>query len=180
MPAYHSRFTKCDTKLANMAVLPLRTQFRGPAPRDESNEGDVIDEAMSYFKANIFFKNFDIKNDSDRTLIYITLYISECLRVLAKSPSKIQASKDLDGLANGRFDIPGDSGFPLNSMYAKPKDAREAEELRAYIKQMRLETGLRVAAKVYEQGGEKPSKWWMCFAKRRFMDKTLTPLGQMM
>jgi len=33
-----------------MAVLPLRTQFR-----------DIIDEALTYFKANIFFKNFEIK-----------------------------------------------------------------------------------------------------------------------
>jgi len=165
--------------MANMAVLPLRTQIRGPAPRDESNEGDIIDEAMSYFKANIFFKNFDIKSDADRTLIYITLYISECLRVLAKCQSKTQAAKDLDSLANSKFDIPGDSGFPLNAMFAKPKDSREAEDLRAYIKQVRLETGLRIAAKVFEFS-EKPSKWWICFAKRRFMDKTLTPLGQLM
>ncbi len=33
MPASHSRFVDCQMKLANMAVLPLRTQIRGPAPR---------------------------------------------------------------------------------------------------------------------------------------------------
>lgn len=91
-------------KLANMAVLPLRTQIRGPAPREtnrnslytlsqsssiyinkfEADEIDIIDEALTYFKANIFFKSFEIKSDADRTLIYITLYISECLRVLLK------------------------------------------------------------------------------------------------
>lgn len=53
------------------------------------------------------------------------------------------------------------------------------EELRAFIKQLRLETGLRVCAKVYEEHGDKPSKWWLCFAKKRFMDKSLTQLGQM-
>ena len=26
--------------------------------------------------------------------------------------------------------------------------------------------------------GDKPSKWWTCFARRKFMDKTLTPLGR--
>jgi hypothetical protein len=63
-----------------------------------------------------------------------------------------------------------------------------------------METGLRVCAKVYEELGDKPSKvaqinliinqikrllniffwfqWWLCFAKKRFMDKTLIPLGQ--
>lgn len=30
--------------------------------------------------------------------------------------------------------------------------------MRAYIKQIRLETGLRVCAKVYEEHGDKPSK----------------------
>ncbi len=30
--------------------------------------------------------------------------------------------------------------------------------MRAFIKQLRLETGLRVCAKVYEEHGDKPSK----------------------
>ena len=53
----------------------------------KAEELDIIDEALAYFKANIFFKNFEIKSDADRTLIYITLYISECLRVLLKVKS---------------------------------------------------------------------------------------------
>lgn len=64
-----------------MAVCPLRTQFRGPAPKEtnrmsiiqqkffsflivyliSAEEVDIIDEALAYFKANIFFKNFEIK-----------------------------------------------------------------------------------------------------------------------
>ena len=181
MPAYHSRFVNSSMKLANMGVLPLRTQIRGPAPKETNPEEiDIIDEALVYFKANIFFKSFEIKSDADRTLIYITLYISECLRTLLKSQTKTQALKDLDALANSKFDIPGEAGFPLNSVYAKPANPKEADDLRAFIKQLRMETGLRVCAKVYEELGDKPSKWWLCFAKRRFMDKTLIPLGQMM
>lgn len=84
---------------------------------------DIIDEAVYYFKANVFFKNYEIKvrnvwlwtmflvwhrysiwnllhnlfdilwiiwyfrvfqSEADRTLIYITLYITECLKKLQK------------------------------------------------------------------------------------------------
>jgi actin related protein 2/3 complex subunit 3 len=35
----------------------------------------VIDEALHYFKANVFFRTYEIKSDADRVLIYVTLYI---------------------------------------------------------------------------------------------------------
>jgi len=46
--------------------------------------------------------------------------------VLIKSQNKNQALKDLDSLANSRFDIPGDQGFPLNSVYQKPSSPKDA------------------------------------------------------
>ena len=42
-----------------MALLPLRTQYRGPAPR--ATDADIIDEAIGYFKANVFFRTYEIK-----------------------------------------------------------------------------------------------------------------------
>ena len=40
-----------------MAVLPLKTQVRGPAPcMPPSDEEDIIDEALYYFK--VFFFGF--------------------------------------------------------------------------------------------------------------------------
>ena len=53
MPAYHSRLTSNEC-LGNMAVLPLKTQVRGPAPcLPPSNEEDIIDEALYYFKVGL-------------------------------------------------------------------------------------------------------------------------------
>lgn len=50
-----------------------------------SDDGeDIIDESLAYFKPNIFFREYEIKGPADRTLIYLTLYISECLRKLQK------------------------------------------------------------------------------------------------
>ncbi len=89
-----------DTKLVgNMAMLPLKTQFKGPAAKESkkvrlisdspvrsesyvvlpymvkgiwlinssflfpysAKDIDIVEEAIYYFKANVFFKNYEIK-----------------------------------------------------------------------------------------------------------------------
>ncbi|VDN24388.1 unnamed protein product [Gongylonema pulchrum] len=60
-----------------MAILPIRTNFKGPAPRTGKlpelfifllNDGeDIIDEALAYFKPNIFFREFEIKGPADQS-----------------------------------------------------------------------------------------------------------------
>ncbi|XP_021042546.1 actin-related protein 2/3 complex subunit 3 [Arvicanthis niloticus] len=178
MPAYHSSLMDPDTKLiGNMALLPIRSQFKGPAPR-ETKDTDIVDEAIYYFKANVFFKNYEIKNEADRTLIYITLYISECLKKLQKCNSKSQGEKEMYTLGITNFPIPGEPGFPLNAIYAKPASKQEDEMMRAYLQQLRQETGLRLCEKVFDPQNDKPSKWWTCFVKRQFMNKSLSGPGQ--
>lgn len=126
--AYHSCFLELvpGQIVGNTAVLPFKTQFRGPASVQSSSENDIIDEALYYFKANVFFRTYEIKSESDRLLIYITLYITECLKKLQRCPNKHQATNEMYSLAISRFDIPGDVGFPLNSVYAKPETSDEA------------------------------------------------------
>ena len=51
-----------------------------------------------------------------------------------------------------------------------------ADDLRAYLLQCRQETGVRLAEMVCKDS-EKPSKWWMCFTKRRFLGKSLEGPG---
>ncbi|KPP69089.1 actin-related protein 2/3 complex subunit 3-like [Scleropages formosus] len=213
MPAYHSNLMDTNTKLVgNMALLPLKTQFKGPAPK-ETKDSDIIDEAIYYFKANVFFKNYEIKNEADRTLIYITLYISECLKKLQKVSPEVflgfqfakqkegstkltcviltpavcvymqcsnrnQGEKEMYTLGITNFPIPGEPGFPLNAMYAKPVDKQEEETMRAYLQQLRQETGLRLCDKVFDPQTDKPSKWWLCFVKKQFMNKSLSAPGQ--
>lgn len=177
MPAYHSSFLEPQQCIGGVAVLPLRTSFRGPSPQHIGSSQDIIDEALYYFKANVFFRTYEIKSEADRLLIYITLYVTECLKKLQRCSSKSQAQNEMYTLAISRFDIPGDAGFPLNSVYSKPATSNDAEFLRAYLTQLRQEVGLRVCEKVFGESG-KPSKWWLCFAKKKFMDKSLSGPGQ--
>uniref|UniRef100_A0A2I3FR63 Actin-related protein 2/3 complex subunit 3 n=1 Tax=Nomascus leucogenys TaxID=61853 RepID=A0A2I3FR63_NOMLE len=135
------------------STLPIRSQFKGPAPR-ETKDTDI---------AHVFFKNYEIKNEADRTLIYISLYISECLKKLQKCNSKSQGEKEMYTLGITSFPIPGDPGFPLNAIYTKP---------------LRQETGLRLCEEVFDPQNDKPSKWWTCFVKRQFVNKSLSGTGQ--
>lgn len=89
-------------------------------------ELDIVEEALSYFKANVFFKTYEIQGDADRVLIYLTLYISECLKKVLRCTTKDQALQEMYSLAIGRFDIPGDPGFPLNSVYQRPASNEDA------------------------------------------------------
>ncbi|CAH1164068.1 unnamed protein product [Phaedon cochleariae] len=177
MPAYHSSFLEPPKIIGNTAILPIRTQFRGPAPQHLIADQDIIDESIYFFKANVFFRTYEIKSEADRLLIYITLYITECLKKLQRCSNKSQAQNEMKTLAASRFDIPGDPGFPLNSVYSKPANQNDVEFLKAYLTQVRQEVGLRVCDKVFGEDG-KPSKWWLCFAKKKFMDKSLSGPGQ--
>ncbi|OQR70530.1 actin-related protein 2/3 complex subunit 3-like [Tropilaelaps mercedesae] len=172
MPAYHSQCVGVQS-LGNMALLPIRTQVRGPAPKSAGDDADVIDEAICYFRANVFFRNYEIKSEADRVLIYVTLYITDCLKRLQRCSSKQQAGQEMYSLAHASFDIPGDPGFPLNATYSKPANSTEADTLRQFLLQLRHECGLRLIEKVFDAEG-KPSKWWLCFARRKFMDKSLS------
>ncbi|KAF6771683.1 hypothetical protein AHF37_09415 [Paragonimus kellicotti] len=82
-------------------------------------------------------------------------------------------------MAIARFDLPGDPGFPreLNNLYAKPKKQTEMDQMRSYMSQLRQEIGMRLVELVYPSDTCPPSKWWTCFAKRRFLDQSLTPPG---
>ncbi|CAJ0587911.1 unnamed protein product, partial [Mesorhabditis spiculigera] len=175
MPAYNSHMDSKQS-IGNMALHPLRTTFKGPAP--QTQDEDIIDEALTYFKANVFFRHFEIKSSSDRTLLFITLYTTECLRKLQNSPNKAQGLKDLHVLAlSNVVPIPGEAAFPLNSFFHSPKDKNEEEVMRAYLQQIKQEVGLRLCELAFPVPNERASKWWLCFSKRRFLNKYLISPG---
>jgi hypothetical protein len=45
--------------VCGIGLCPLKTDFPGPAPKmTNAEEEDIIDETISYFRAQINFKNF--------------------------------------------------------------------------------------------------------------------------
>ena len=96
-----------NTLPGNFALLPLRTRTRGPAYTlpalppgtseleidPDSESYDPLDEILSLFRANTFFRNFEIKGPADRLLIYGILFVSECLGKVRPSMGKKEAEK---------------------------------------------------------------------------------------
>lgn len=122
--------------VGNVPLLPLRTKTRGPAyvlpapnpplpagesPDPDSESYDILDEVLSLFRANTFFRNFEIQGPADRLLIYGILFVSECLARIRPAHALRDATKDVMNTAlDLNFAIPGDPGFPLNQVRPIP------------------------------------------------------------
>lgn len=127
---------------------------------EPSNESyDPLDEILSLFRANTFFRNFEIKGPADRVLIYGILFTQEILTKIRPNMSRRDAEKAVMNVAlDTNFSIPGDAGFPLNQAFEAPRDRQEAEVLRQYVMQMRQELAARLLARVYMESEAAPSK----------------------
>jgi len=80
---------------------------------------DIIDEAIDYFKANVLFRNFDIQGTADTLLVYLTVYLTQCLAAIQKK-SQPEAAKILYSQALANFTLPGEKDFPLGGMVQAP------------------------------------------------------------
>lgn len=159
--------------VGNIVLLPLNTKYRGPA-YPANSDYDIIDECLDLFRANSFFKNFEIKSPADRVLIYGILFINECLSHLRSTTSYNEAVKISTNVALDNFSLPGSSGFPLNAVYTVPLEDHNAMELlRTYIQQFRQELAMRLLDRLYKDSKERPSKFWLAFTRRKFMNKSL-------
>lgn len=168
---YHSTIPAEGVALAcACALLPLRTQTRGPASLTQGV--DVIDEAISFYRANVLYRTFDVTGASDRTLIYLELCIGQFLKRFEGCKTKADGYKLVSTLALEPFLLPGDAGFALGGFLTPAANRTEADNWRAYIKQAREETGLRLLEKCYTPDGAL-NKFWMAFSNRKLLNKAL-------
>ncbi len=86
-----------------------------PDPNSESY--DVLDEVLALFRANTFFRNFEIQGPADRLLVYGIWFVSDCLAKIKPGASLREATKEVQNLAlDLNFAIPGDPAWPLNQV----------------------------------------------------------------
>ncbi|KAG5564335.1 hypothetical protein RHGRI_000510 [Rhododendron griersonianum] len=197
VPVYHSSFVDDEqiTKACGCPLLPLKSHIKGPAPVSDQGYGwnvsffkelmilfysrnmcnfyadrtDIVDEAITFFRANVFFRNFDIKSSADKLLIYLTFYINVALKRLEGCRTLAEGTKAIINLGLENVPVPGESGFPFPGLFTLPQSHREAELFRNYLKQIREETSGRLLSVAYRPNGT-PNKWWLAFAKRKFMN----------
>ena len=175
MPAYHSRIDIWSDRVAcGMAIMDLVTTVRGPANIATAEDGeDIIEEAFYYFRANVFFRNFEVKTPCDLTLVLITLYIQLSLKECEKYATEVEGKRALTSLALKQYAIPGEPGFPLSAMYKRAESIEESDLFRNYYRQLREEVNKRILPRLYNEDGSK-NKWWQSFSKRKFMGKEIS------
>lgn len=115
-----------------------------------ADKDDIIDEVLMYFRANVLFRNFEVKGGADKTLIYLTLHAVQCLVKLEKIEDKNSGGKVISGphiyellnififmilftavrelraLSTKQFAMPGDTGFPVGGLFPPPTSKAEA------------------------------------------------------
>eukprot|EP00933_Yihiella_yeosuensis_P055198 TRINITY_DN53909_c0_g1_i1.p1 TRINITY_DN53909_c0_g1~~TRINITY_DN53909_c0_g1_i1.p1 ORF type:complete len:176 (-),score=41.07 TRINITY_DN53909_c0_g1_i1:78-605(-) len=175
MPAAHSRHNESnEMSVCGCLLLPLKTRFRGPAtnpPQVDDQALDIVDEALRNFRWNILFKNFEVLGNADRVLVYLTLWTQKCLSVASQANGLEDATRQLEAMAAADMPGPGDNGFVLAPLFQTGNSAHECQTAKAYLKQLRQETVVRIMPLLYPEG--QPNKWWFQFAKKKFMNIAL-------
>jgi hypothetical protein len=65
------------TPAASIATPMFTTVLVACPPFCSPDQDDIIDETMNFFRANVFFKSFEVKGGADRLMIYLTLFIHQ-------------------------------------------------------------------------------------------------------
>jgi actin related protein 2/3 complex subunit 3 len=156
--------------IASIPILPIRDTVKA---KSSVPAFDIVDEVLYHFRTNLFMRDFAVKSDADRLLIYLTFYAQKCLKFFAKNKgNKLSCQKEIEKWNLDPFVLPGDGGFILAALVTEPKTPQEKNELKSFLTQARTEVGNRLLRIVFGEGKE-ADKWWICFAARKFMDKEM-------
>ena len=90
---------------------------------------DIIDEAITFFRANVFFKNFDIQSPADKLLVYLTFYINVALKRLEGCRTLAEGTKAVINLGLEDVPVPGEPGFPFPGLFPLPPSQDEAGKI---------------------------------------------------
>lgn len=91
-----------------------------------ADSADIVDEAITFFRANVFFRNFDIKSSADKLLIYLTFYINIALKRLEGCRTLAEGTKAIINLGLEKVPVPGEHGFPFPGLFAVAQSPEEA------------------------------------------------------
>ena len=189
---YHSQWNGFETEvLCGCGVYDVKLSKEaigagagnGPAknmpavePNEETGENeektDILDEVLYYFKANMLFRAFNLKGPGDCTMLYMMLYVQQVLKRIV-GLKKDKAKNAAIALGIESFETPADRGFIFGDFFAKPSSPKEAERWAEYIKQLRLELGLRVVEKTFKfpEADGTGNKFWLSYSKGTLLNK---------
>ncbi len=161
MPAYHSKFVDYDWDAPfGIAILPLRPDIEGE---------DIIDEALACFRVNIYFQNFEIKSDADRTLVYLMVLIQKCLSILKDAGEDEEKAKKAMSIFL-REPVPSMTSSKFFMKYITSSNKGKGDDLAKYFKTLRKALVERLMGILFhEEWGTMDHKFWIQFHKKKFL-----------
>ena len=174
MPSYHSKFNQveCD-KICGIPMLQFRKKSSpvlDPKKLSSSPDGsfDIIDEAIIYFRSNIFFKNFPIEGDSDKLIVYLTVFIQKILEK-ANIPDMNKAKNIVKSLVDGCEYVKESQNF-FNLLITDDKNPASYTALKKYLRELRTETVERMVNILFDNPETTlDRRFWLALGKKRFL-----------
>ena len=120
----------------------------GPMCSTESKCASKCSFSYSLTANSLFFPlclpRYKTEGPADLTVCYMTVFISEVLRLLATKKTRLEGEKKITELSmKANFAIPGESKFPLAGFFGQPASRNDAEQFRQYFRPLREETCMR-------------------------------------
>ena len=130
---------------------------------------DIIDEAILYFRANVFFKNFAIEGDADKVLVYLTVFIQKILE-RGNVPDEKKSREIIKGLVEKCEYVKKSENF-FNLLVTDDHNASSMTNLQNYLRELRAETVDRMINILFDNPITKMDrKFWMQLGKKKFMN----------
>lgn len=155
--------------------LPFRASASTTARAETDDDVDFIDDVLDGLRANVLRRRIPATTPRERLNAYLTAYAHDVLKRCAMETScgvKSEAMKRSMDDARGRFACPGDADFgDFASLLRPPESDEERETFRVFVKKCRVELARRLVERCYDANTGERDKFWMAFAKRRFMNR---------
>ncbi len=173
MPSIHSKFNQNKTEtfygIPNLPIRKKSSAILDPKKLVNPNDNsfDIIDEAILYFRVNIFFKNFPIDGPADKLIVYLTVFIQKILEKAMLADEK-KAKDNIKALVDGCEYVRRIENF-FNQLVTVTTP-NEENSLKKYLKDLRSETVDRMLNILYENPETKmDKKYWAALGKKKFL-----------
>ena len=151
--------------------LPTNVFVRPAGAREPA---DVVDEVLDALRIDALRRSHALRAPRDRLRVTLAAYAMDLLYRFANEPrceTKSGAMKRAMEDALGRFACPGDADYDLASVCAAPRTDEERERYRRFVRRCREAIAVRMVERCYVAEDGTRDKFWMAFARRRFLNR---------
>jgi len=151
--------------------IPIDLRFR----TSDDEAPDFIDDALDALRADVLSRRMAMTTPMDRLRATLAARAHETLRTCAtdaRCASKGEAMKRVMEDARARVWAPGEAGYDgIPGAEREAESEAEREAYRAFTRRCREAIATRLVERCYNGVTGERDKFWMAFAKRRFMNR---------